>query len=128
MARRYDEVLHLASNYLSYSGYLDAQALKERGEIKAAFDQARRVFVYSALAQGLDPGRVRFEVAGEIDSMEREFGPCLGEYQMLREELLPHLDKQGGYGALMRFATRWAVPFFTALAFIAYVWFKLQGT
>lgn len=128
MVGDYGALLAHASAYLSFTGYLDTQALKERGEVKTGFDQARRVFIYQALNQEPNPELLKAAVSADLDQMEASNGPCLGEYRMLREELLKHIDKQGGSGAIVRFATRWALPAFSVTCFFLYAYIKFWSS
>jgi hypothetical protein len=123
--RNYENLLNPASEYLTYSGYLDQKGRSERKAAKARFDQARRVFVYEQLKAVPEAKLLRPIISAEIDRLERENGTGMGEYQLLREELLPHIDKQAGAGSLLRFATRWVVPGLGFGGFVLYVAFKI---
>ena len=74
MARDYAELLSIAAEYQSFTGYLDSQGQSEMAAVKQRFDQARRVFVYEALKETPDHDALKAAVESDIARMEHANG------------------------------------------------------
>jgi hypothetical protein len=122
--RDYSAIVPAASAFLSYSGYLDEEETKARDSAHGSYKQAARVFAFRALKTLPDGPMLTMQVLAELDAMERQQGPCMGEFEALRVDLKDEIAKQARMGAAMRLVRRWILPVVGAIGVLIFVLIK----
>ncbi len=126
MARDYERVLQAAESLVSFSGYLDSEDLKRRGEARRKFNEAVRVFVYDLFRETPDRGALGFAVSGDLDRIAaagRHGEAAIGD---ARAALLAEIGKRSRNSPIMHCLIRWAPPVLGLVALAAWAYFKLR--
>lgn len=117
----YSQLIPAISDLLGFNGYLDKEGEKAREKAGKAYEQALRGFVFAALKKMPDRALLKRQILGELDTMERQQGPCMGEFRVLRIDLAREIDEQAGLGRFRRLARRWAPTVLGVLGVLFYL-------
>jgi hypothetical protein len=120
----YSQLIAATSNTLGHSGYIDKETEKELAKAQTQYEHAREDFVYAALKRQPDEAWVKSQILDELAAMEREQGPCLGEFATLRHDLPREIDKQAAMSGTLRSAWRWGRLALSAIALVLFVLLK----
>jgi len=122
--RDYTVMLELSQELQLYSGYLDTNGIKKRGEVIGRFDSARRKFVYELFQDRPNDAELALPaILADLDriSVEERFGDETVAY--VREQLTKHIRKQAGNNPFQRFVTRWGPPAVMGVIVVAGLYF-----
>jgi hypothetical protein len=114
MQRDYADLMNLAVELGDYSGYLDTQGKKRRGELQTKYKGAVRTFVYNLLKDGKSGSDAADAVNADLDEIvevsSEHWHPV---YEEVRGDLLADIERESGKASWQRTLRYW-LPFLLA--------------